>query len=379
VDIAFVSNVVYPFVKGGAQKRVHEVGTRLVDRGHDVTVYGRHYWDGPRVRTDEGMTLRAVAPARDLYTDDGRRSITEAVGFGARVLAPLAGHRGDHDVVDVSVFPYFPVFSSALATAGADVPVVATWHEVWLEYWHEYLGRLGFGGRAVERLAARTPQRAVAVSGVTADRLATIGPRRDRIDVVPNGIDVDRVQAVEPAANGVDVLFVGRLAPDKNVGLLLEAFDAVAGDHDVTLGVVGAGPREVALRSQAATMTHGDRVTFFGFLDEYEDVLAHMRAADVFVSPSTREGFGMTALEAMAAGCTTVVADHPESAASEVVGDAGVVVVPTVDAVADAIDRALSGAETDVDPVERAGRFTWESVVDDLLATYRRATTGDGG
>jgi len=46
MDIAFVSNVVYPFVTGGAEKRIHEIGTRLADQGHEVTVYGRHFWDG---------------------------------------------------------------------------------------------------------------------------------------------------------------------------------------------------------------------------------------------------------------------------------------------------------------------------------------------
>jgi len=81
--IAFVSNVVYPFVTGGAEKRIHEIGTRLADRGHDVTVYGRHFWDGPDEITHSGMTLQAVAPAADLYNDD-RRSIAEAIDFAAR-------------------------------------------------------------------------------------------------------------------------------------------------------------------------------------------------------------------------------------------------------------------------------------------------------
>jgi len=86
--IAFVSNVVYPFVTGGAEKRIHEIGTRLADRGHDVTVYGRHFWDGPDEITHSGMTLQAVAPAADLYNDD-RRSIAEAIDFAARALPPL--------------------------------------------------------------------------------------------------------------------------------------------------------------------------------------------------------------------------------------------------------------------------------------------------
>jgi glycosyltransferase involved in cell wall biosynthesis len=63
-------------------------------------------------------------------------------------------------------------------------------------------------------------------------------------------------------------------------------------------------------------------VEFLGFLNDYEDVLGHMRAADIFASPSIREGFGVTFVEAMAADCTVIAADHPDSAADEVIDDA---------------------------------------------------------
>ena len=70
MDLCFVSNSSYPYVTGGAEKRIHEIGTRLADRGHDVTVYGRHFWDGPAEITHEGLTLRAVAPEADLSAED---------------------------------------------------------------------------------------------------------------------------------------------------------------------------------------------------------------------------------------------------------------------------------------------------------------------
>jgi hypothetical protein len=89
-------------VKGGAQKRIHEIGTRLVEGGHDVTIYGRHFWDGPAETTHGGMTLRAVSPERDLYAGD-RRSITEAVEFATDLLVPLRRHVGTHDLLLLSL------------------------------------------------------------------------------------------------------------------------------------------------------------------------------------------------------------------------------------------------------------------------------------
>lgn len=376
MNIAFVSNVVYPFVKGGAEKRIHEIGTRLAADGHEVTVYGRQFWDGPQVIEYEGVTLYGVAPAAELYADD-RRSITEAIDFSTRLLPHLRRNIDDHDLVVASLFPYFPVLASKLATLGTATPLVTTWHEVWLDHWDEYLGRLAPFGKAVERLTANTPHYPIAVSGVTADRLTEIGPTRDRIEVVPNGLDVTQIETTEPAADGFEILYAGRLAEHKNVDLLLEAFDRIADtDPDATLGVIGDGPERDALEAQVQTLEHADRVTMLGFLEEYDDVLAHMRAADVFASPSTREGFGITFAEAMAADCTVIAADHPESAASEVIGDAGFLTAPTVDDLASVLERALAGDRPATDPTARARRYDWDSVAEQAEACYRRAIDG---
>jgi len=374
--VAFVSNVVFPFVTGGAEKRIHEIATRLTNKGHDVTIYGRHFWDGPEQTTHEGITLRAVSPERELYTgDDGQRSVTEALEFAKDVVVPLRRNIDDHDVVVASVFPYFPVLAAKLATVGTGTPLVTTWHEVWGDYWNDYLGYLAPFGKLVEHITARTPQHPIAVSGITADRLARIGQDRSHIRTIPNGIDFDQIRATEPAADGFDVLFAGRLIEDKRVGVLLQAFDRVA-PADATLGIVGDGPERGALEELATTLDTVDQITFLGFLDDYEDVLGHMRAADIFASPSTREGFGITFAEAMAADCTVIAADHPGSAADEVIGDAGFLVDPTVDHLRKTLDSALHGDRPSSDPVERAQRYDWDAVADQAETAYQSAIDG---
>jgi glycosyltransferase involved in cell wall biosynthesis len=372
MNVAFVSNVVYPFVKGGAEKRIHEIGTRLVERGHEVTIYSRHWWDGPETIEHEGMTLRGAGEPRELYAGD-RRSIREGIEFGADVIGPLRAHIDEHDVVVASLFPYFPVFGAKLAGLGRETPFVVTWLEVWGDYWSEYLGPAAMCGKAVERVTAKVPHHSIAISGATADKLSCLGPRREDIDIVPGGLDVSRIRETSPAQEGFDVLFAGRLIADKNVDMLLAAFDQVAETHDATLGIVGEGPRYDALRRQAADLGCSDRVTFTGFLDDYDDVLAQMRAANLFVSPSTREGFGITLAEAMAAECRVVTVRHPDSAGSDVVGEGGFVTDSSTPALIEAIDRALDGAKPPRNPITVAREYDWDVVATKAERAYRRA------
>src|SRR5260221_7593843 len=109
MKVVFVSDAVYPYNKGGKEKRLYELSTRLVKLGHDVHIYTMHWWRSPeKVRTEQGVRLHAISRRHDLYHGT-RRSISEGILFGLACLKLLTVA---FDVLDVDHMPFFPVYSA---------------------------------------------------------------------------------------------------------------------------------------------------------------------------------------------------------------------------------------------------------------------------
>jgi glycosyltransferase involved in cell wall biosynthesis len=314
MKIAYVYDAVYPYIKGGAEKRIYEIGKRLAARGHEVHWYCVKWWEGDDIVQQDGITLHGVCKVNGLYTKEGRRSIREAIYFGWKVFKPLL--KGHFDIIDICNFPYFSCFSATLASKINNTPSVITWHEVWKDYWHHYLGLMGYLGKATEALASRLPSIHIAVSARTKSDLLSIGARN--IQVTPNGIDFEKIQEIPKAKEKSDVTFAGRLIKEKNVDALLKAISKIKDEMPIKCKIIGDGPEFDRLVALSEKLGLRKNVKFLGFLD-YEDVIAHMKASKLFVLPSSREGFGIVLLESMACGTPVIAVRAEKSAASSIV------------------------------------------------------------
>lgn len=204
-----------------------------------------------------------------------------------------------------------------------------------------------------------------------------------RIRVVPAGYNeqVFHPGREAPAPGGAPpfVLFVGNLLPHKNIFRLLDAFTLVARRVRCRLVIRGDGhPTHVReVRDRVATLECRDLVEFRPYAS-MEALGALYRAARLVVLPSLYEGFGLTALEAMACG-TPVVASNISSI-PEVAGDAALLVDPT-DAIelADAMHRGFTDEELRAEltrrGLARARLFSWQRTAKELLAAL--AEPGD--
>jgi glycosyltransferase involved in cell wall biosynthesis len=318
MKIALVYDAVYPWVKGGAEKRIYELGKRLVKHGHDVHIFGIKWWDGPDRLEFDGMTLHGVCAPMELYVG-GRRSITEAIIFALRIFPYLV--REKFDLIDTCAFPYFSCFSAKLASIIRRTPVVITWHEVWGDYWYVYLGKPGFFGELVEYAVSKLASVHIAVSGMTKNELELLGVNGKNIHLVPNGIDLNGIAIIPPSPDECDIIFVGRLIREKNVDVLLRALAQVRETiPDVKCHIIGGGPEKERLFGLATRRGLLRNVRFFEFM-EYDEVIARIKSSKILALLSSREGFGIVVIEAFACGVPVITVKSPWNAAYELVNE----------------------------------------------------------
>ncbi|HEY4690028.1 MAG TPA: glycosyltransferase family 1 protein [Anaerolineae bacterium] len=237
--------------------------------------------------------------------------------------------------------------------------------------------------RFTHRLVLRVADRAIAISDSTRrDLIRYFRADARRVVVTPLAADehfkpqpdaeIRRVRRQYQLPDRL-ILYVGINKPPKNLARLIQAY-ARLGDVDFACVIAGAWDnRYPEAKRIAADLGLGERVRFLGPVAE-ADLPALYASADVFVTASLYEGFGLPALEAMA--CGTPVACSRTSSLPEVVGDAGLLFDPLdVDAIAGAIRQVMSDGQLRADlrrhSLERARQFTWERVAEQTIAIYQ--------
>jgi glycosyltransferase involved in cell wall biosynthesis len=258
--------------------------------------------------TNTGSVAEAIRNDGTIVHDLGMRGNTDLAAL-PRLLRLI--RKGRFDLVHTHLYRACVYGRIAARLAGVR-HVVATEHSLGA---NQIEGRrLSSGVRwlylATERLGVTT----IAVSATVARRLVTWGVPASRIDLIPNGIDATsyrfdpvrraRVRAQLGIAPGRFVVgAVGRLVPVKRTDLMLRA---IGGNLDVTALVVGEGPQRQAL-SALARQLNVDAI----FTGETTDVPGLMSAMDVLVATSTEETFGLTVIEALAAGLPVLYVTSP--------------------------------------------------------------------
>ncbi|MGH3329035.1 MAG: glycosyltransferase family 4 protein [Streptomycetales bacterium] len=377
-----------PLVYGGLGRHLHALAEAFASAGHEVTVVTQHADGVPYDTVVNGVRVIRVpqdppqVPISDLlaWVMGFNHSITRAALRAAGETPPDVVHGHDWLVAHAGT-----TLKDALG-----VPLVATVHATEAGRHQGWLpGGLNRAIHTVEWWLTYEARRVITCSSHMRWEVNRLfEPPRDKLDVIPNGVDVGRWSCGEAAEavmrrrygdGGPLLLYTGRLEWEKGVHTLLQALPRLRRRHPgLRLVVAGRGTQEEELRGLARRLRLGRAVAFTGWLGA-EELSALAAAADCAVVPSIYEPFGMVALEAAAAGTPLVVSDTGGLREFVAHGVTGLLVPPG--------DVArLAGAVTSVLRDEILARrlvreartvlardYTWASVARRTLACYERA------
>jgi glycosyltransferase involved in cell wall biosynthesis len=354
LDVAIAGTRGVPARYGGFETFAEELGRRLAERDHRVTVYGRVPYVGPERRTYLGMHVVPVAAPR------GKHVETPLHGL----LTALVALRASHDIVllcnGANAFA-LPLFRFGGARVAINVDGVERLRRKW--------GRLGKLWYLLgERLSLLLADRPVADARVIGDYYLRRYGRA--LDVIPYG--GDRIGApgeADPASlrrfglePGRYVLVVGRLEPENNALLVVRAYRRVR--SGLPLVVVGDAPYADRYKRQLRAAAD-PRVVFTGAVYGL-DYLALQAHAACYVAAGEVGGTHPTLVEAMSFGAPVVANDVPEH--REVLSSGGLYYPHRDEArLAAAIERVLSDPGLAANLQRRARRraarcYRWDDV-----------------
>lgn len=290
-----------PPLAGGATEKIwHRLAAQLAEAGHEVTVISRRWPGLPNRETIGRLTHIRIRGTRHTSLLPLNLMLDLWWGLRAALRLPRA------DVVICNTVS-LPAFAGWLRPDAGKVAVV--------------LGRMPKG----QTRAYGGVDLILATSAAVARRAHAENPRlAERIRVLPNPIDWGRHSAASRQSDSPDLVtigFVGRIHPEKGVGLLLAAAARLAAEADLprwrlllvgpTAVAQGGGGEEYAasLRQEAERGLAG-RIVIHGPEFDPAKLAALYGSIDIFCYPSLAEGgetFGVAVAEAMAAGCAPVV------------------------------------------------------------------------
>ncbi|MBZ0104854.1 MAG: glycosyltransferase [Sulfuricella denitrificans] len=311
MKILMISDVYFPRING-VSTSIATFRDEMEKLGHETRLIAPDY-DGVGTNREEGIHR---IPSRHLPFDPEDRLLK----MGAAMAARTELHAADFDLIHIQT-PFAAHYLGVKLANELGIPRVETYHTYFEEYLYHYLPFLPKAGtRFLARHLSRRQCNDLDALAVPSHGMLEVLRGygiRTHAEVIPTGLPAEnftpgdgvafRARYGIPAQRPV-MLYVGRVAFEKNIGFLLQVTARIRQDMpDVLLLVAGEGPALAPLKSQVLQLGLSDHVLFVGYLDRKTELPDCYCAANVFVFSSCTETQGLVLLEAMAQA-TPVVA-----------------------------------------------------------------------
>jgi glycosyltransferase involved in cell wall biosynthesis len=303
MKILFISDVIYPWVKGGSEYRIARI-SECLGKNNQIDFLCGKWWEG----SDRCGHFHGLPIIKNLY--QGNRSAPSAISFTVSLLRALPKIQDQYDIIEINQSPmlHFALLDILRhANFARKAVLIGAIHEVWQEYWLEYAGALqGLFGYCLEYETLKKLDHILTISFFNRGKLARWRVPDRKVSVIRPGVDCSLIEKVSPSGEESDIVFAGRLVPEKRLDILIRAVKVLRETYQrnkIRLVIVGGGPQLDELRSFAAASGLSRNVTFTNRVEDHTRVFALMKSSKIFVYPAPPEGgWSIAIIEANASG-----------------------------------------------------------------------------
>lgn len=351
---------------GGAEILTHEIARRLVKLSNQVIQFSSYFNGAAKEEIIDGVKI-----IREGHSD--LRTLFFSVQFRAFLY-----YKREHKKFDVVIDEIhgMPFFTPWYVRGKKIVLICEVASDLWIKSFGLFFGTLG---RLIEKfyfLYIYTSTHFMAISQSTRNDLLANGVDKNRVTVLPMGINIPKNARYGRKEKKTTFVFVGRLVPAKGIEDALIAIKKIKEQNrNCKLWVIGKGDTS-KLQDLCNKLKINDLVTFFGFVEE-EKKFSLLSRAHLLIHPSVKEGFGLTIPEAGFAGTPVIAYDSPGLRDIVKNNKNGILLSKnSPDAIANAAIRVLG------DPTfyqnlctiakEEATQYNWDNTVQAVLDSIKK-------
>ena len=302
--ICFVSDRVFPFYNGGYEISIYNIATRLAIK-YDVTIFtsmDSNVMEINKIKYLKIANIRAYINSKNIH------SIKDAILFDKDLICNIE-LLDKCNVLFINTIPYlgYGLVMKYAKRKYPNVRIFSIFHEAWHDYFKTMNTMIGkILHHEISSIVANS-DKIIARSKVTRDSLMKNYFAKN-ITVIPDGIDPAFIDKVMPFADNYDVIYVGRLSIIKHVEDIVYATSIIVNSiTNIRVLIVGDGELRQDINRLIRDKHLENNIFMTGFVPESKKYEL-MKASKIFVMPSEREGFCISALEAMYCGCVPIIA-----------------------------------------------------------------------
>ena len=373
---------------GGTPRVVFELCRELVKKGHNVTVYTTDVFN-KNSRQSTNCIEAEVEGIKIKYF----KNISNSLAFNQKVfISPaiskaLKKNLKQFDMVHLHEFRTLQNAAAYKYLTKYKIPYILSAHGSVLRLMGKEFLKMLFD-KSIGFKILKSAKRVIAVSNIEVEQYIKMGVERDRISLIPNGINISEFENADKVKGNFRrayklsdkkiLLFIGRLNAIKGIDFLLNTFAILTKDIKDTILVI-AGPDDgykSEIESRINLLKINDKVLLIDGLYG-EDKISAMKDADMFIYPSRHEIFGIAPLEALMCGTPVIVTENCGCADFLREANGGIVVkyqdisglLDSIQNILDKKEEAKKLASNGMELVQR--QFNWNEITKDMIKLYK--------